>query len=323
MARSLKWAKDRLSVNINDLPDNIILEVFTHLNVKELCVITRVCKSWKRIASDRSLWKTVDLRPYKFDLRNLGKLARNRFSDVLISLRLRGSLQKATTRSWSKDSVSDALLRDLRDRCPNLKELEIGYVNASNISVESFPPTIRSLVLSHSFVPCGWFKILTKNADVLPNLTTFDLTESRKLTDCDLLSICRSKRRITTLKLNGCYRITGSGLKRIADLDEMVVLEISGTACDDLALHHVCRANKKLETLNLSFCKLISDGGMDSVATLPRLRSLDLEGCVKITNAGLGPLASCRNLRELNVESTSVNDIAAIGLAASHCKISL
>jgi len=185
------------------------------------------------------------------------------------------------------------------------------YANV-DISLTFFPSTIETLVLTYSSFPCGWFKALTESKDCLTRLTHLDLTESRKLTDSDLISICRSRDRLVVLKLNGCYRLTGLGLKEIACLTDLVVLEMSATRCDDLSLHHLCRANKRLEELNLSFCTEIRDQSLEIVATLARLRTLNVEGCSKITSDGLRCLAAgCKELQTLNVKNTSAksNDL--------------
>lgn len=205
-----------------------------------------------------------------------------------------------------KCTVSEALFRDLKERSPKLKVFEMRYANVCKISLSSFPSTIESLILTYSLIPCGWFKPLMESKDCLAKLTHLDLTESRKLTDSDLTSICRARDRLVVLKLNGCYRLTGLGLKEITHLTDLVVLEMSATKCNDISLHHLCRANKKLEELNLSLCKEIHDQSLEMIATLPRLRILNLEGCYKITSNGLRCLvAGCKELQKLNIKNTS------------------
>ena len=67
------------------LAQNII--VFVCLFVFPLL---RVCRRWRRIVLDKSLWHHVDLLPYQLDLRKMWKLVRAHLSDRLQTLRIRG-----------------------------------------------------------------------------------------------------------------------------------------------------------------------------------------------------------------------------------------
>jgi hypothetical protein len=42
-----------------DLPPEIMLKIFTHLNPKDLCRSAQVCKSWSEVAMDGKLWQEV------------------------------------------------------------------------------------------------------------------------------------------------------------------------------------------------------------------------------------------------------------------------
>ncbi|VDP30640.1 unnamed protein product [Schistosoma mattheei] len=48
---------------ITRLPEKIMLQIFSHLSHPELCNIARVCKMWRRLAYDHSLWQSLNLRP--------------------------------------------------------------------------------------------------------------------------------------------------------------------------------------------------------------------------------------------------------------------
>jgi len=46
--------------SLNDLPDEIILNILSHLGPEELCfIISKVCKRWNVLAKDLVLWKTL------------------------------------------------------------------------------------------------------------------------------------------------------------------------------------------------------------------------------------------------------------------------
>jgi hypothetical protein len=49
----------------NDLPDEILLKIFSYFGPEELClIIAEVCKSWNALAKDVIMWKTLS---YKCD----------------------------------------------------------------------------------------------------------------------------------------------------------------------------------------------------------------------------------------------------------------
>lgn len=47
---------------ITRLPDKLMLRVFSYLSHVELCTIARVCKQWRRLAYDSTLWQSLNLR---------------------------------------------------------------------------------------------------------------------------------------------------------------------------------------------------------------------------------------------------------------------
>lgn len=46
---------------VDTLPEPVLLRVFSHLTVTELCRVARVSKQWHRVAFDASLWRETDL----------------------------------------------------------------------------------------------------------------------------------------------------------------------------------------------------------------------------------------------------------------------
>ncbi len=43
---------------MDDLPDNVLLDIFGHLSTEDVCLGTRqVCTRWRKLSSRASLWK--------------------------------------------------------------------------------------------------------------------------------------------------------------------------------------------------------------------------------------------------------------------------
>ena len=110
-----------------------------------------------------------------------------------------------------------------------------------------------------------------------------------------------SRPTITTLKLNGCYRITDEGFQAIAEqLKNLEVLCIRETECTDLAIHHISRNLKGLQHLDLTQCGRITDGAIGSIASsLHKLRWLSIAGCDKVTEDGIKQFSNLKLLETL------------------------
>jgi Leucine-rich repeat (LRR) protein len=232
-----------------------------------------------------------------------------------------------TTTTWNKKNISAALLRELEERCPNLRRLTLVSCNLTDITVNSLPASTESLSVTDSLTPVDWFRSLQSHGDqILPRLIELDLTNSTKTSNADLQCIASARPRLTSLKLNGCYRVTIDGLKSVADgLPCLTVLEVGGTRCNDLAVHHICRALPGLCRFSLASCTQIQDGSVATIVAMLRcLKWLCLSGCRGVTDAGFESLTKCTaSLRWLLVDQTTVTEevVARLGVALPSCTV--
>ena len=60
MAKCSKIAK-LSSVGFEDMPDEIILQIFKHLEFYDNASSSQVCKRWKLLSEDQSLWQRINL----------------------------------------------------------------------------------------------------------------------------------------------------------------------------------------------------------------------------------------------------------------------
>ncbi|KAI2588572.1 F-box and leucine rich repeat protein 12 [Homo sapiens] len=61
-----------------ELPDSVLLEIFSYLPVRDRIRISRVCHRWKRLVDDRWLWRHVDLTLYTVRAAGRAGLGRGR-----------------------------------------------------------------------------------------------------------------------------------------------------------------------------------------------------------------------------------------------------
>jgi hypothetical protein len=50
---------------MEDLPSEVLVEVFSHLGAKDICSLQLICSKWQAIAKDESLWKRLVERDYQ------------------------------------------------------------------------------------------------------------------------------------------------------------------------------------------------------------------------------------------------------------------
>ena len=213
-------------------------------------------------------------------------------------------------KNWNKPSVSDAMLRDLQERCPNLQHLEMVHVSLTGVSSANLPMSLHSLSITHSRLPTRWFHAAIK-ADRLKNLTHLDLSLSTMTSKTDINDIIKLT-GLTSLKINGCYRVKMDGLRALAGaLVKMTHLEVGGTGCTDLAVHHISRNMPLLEELSVCDSERLSDGAVDDIASnLHSLQRLNLHQCQKVTDGVLKPLSKMKHLKYCNFKSTLITSTA-------------
>lgn len=302
-ASQLKIANSVVQTSsICKLPANIMLNIFRHLDVKSLCTASRVCRLWYNLVSDKSLWRIVDLRPWRLPLRTLWKAVRNRLSDSVTELRVRGFIGT----SKKAENVSPSLLEEIRQKCPNLEKMSLCYCDMRSVEARCFPRGLKQLCLDHSIVPLGWFDSLRQEA-FFPDLLELSLTYCTRISDKDLASVSRFLGTLQHLDLSHCYRVGDTGVQSITtNLKELEYLNLSNCpGITDLSLHHVGRHLLKLKYLNLLCCRQVTDAGVNSlVHSLTSLESLILASCPEITNNALNSITECcKQLKLLNISN--------------------
>ncbi|KAK7294982.1 hypothetical protein RJT34_17883 [Clitoria ternatea] len=119
--------------SIEAIPNEVLLRIFTALNVLELAVVSMVSKSWNQASRDPSLWDKIDLRriyPNKLLPHNSSSTKITQFLKHVLSLsngNTRCFIFGCFTCKWDKHIIYAA------ERTPNLKRLVLpssGYITS-------------------------------------------------------------------------------------------------------------------------------------------------------------------------------------------------
>jgi Leucine-rich repeat (LRR) protein len=116
---------------------------------------------------------------------------------------------------------------------------------------------------------------------------------------------------VVGLAMRNRMRVDDRNLAPLADLSELVWIDLQATSVTDAGLVHLSGL-KKLERLRLDETQ-ISDAGLARLAGLANLRVLNLSE-TQITDAGLAHLKHLPRLEEVYLQKTQVTPAAALGL---------
>ena len=171
-----------------------------------------------------------------------------------------------------KPVVSNALLEDLRTKCPNIQELSFAHINLGDISANKLPRSLTTLKLAS----CGWSVNWLDDAD-LPNLQNLALENCTRIDDAELKPVVKFS-TLESLMMKGLYRVKDDGIRYLAEnLTVLKSLELDEFRITDLAVHHICRNMARLETLKLMACQSLTNSSVKTVCdTLSALKVLDI-----------------------------------------------
>ncbi|KAI7807094.1 F-box/LRR-repeat protein 12-like [Triplophysa rosa] len=292
-------------------PENILIDILSYLNVRELVRNSRVCRRWKQLVKDQRLWRSVDLSSWKaVPSRVLWILLRQYLGRGLRYLRLRGLLLSARGGAF----LTESWLQGLTSKCPRLRRLCLLHTDLRGLhSCSLLPPTLQVLELHYCEVPPAFFtqnpsgsetdRTATENeapssAGQSMAIQTLVLDTVPSFSDQHLQSLS-SWPHLSHLELRDLIRVTVAGLKGcvppgVQSLTHLKHLELETSKRTQMVALGLGGGWPGLEGLSLGGKEV--GPGLLSVGRLPDLRSLRLHTC---RLAQVMVLRSCRCLTQL------------------------
>ncbi|XP_045599428.1 F-box/LRR-repeat protein 12-like [Procambarus clarkii] len=140
------------SVNLLDLPESVLLKIFSPLYAVDLYNLCSVHPRLTRLVADVSLWRHVNFGRVPLSLQFLHKFIRFIGSHTL-TITVTGFV-KSSFRVHPKGSqcISEAFLTSLKRRCPHLQELNLHrcFIDASTTKFSALPASLKKLSLCGS-----------------------------------------------------------------------------------------------------------------------------------------------------------------------------
>ncbi|XP_038066396.1 F-box/LRR-repeat protein 12-like [Patiria miniata] len=239
---------------MENLPPNVMVQIFSYLEVKDKCRVAGVCKSWRELVVEKKLWKNVNFFPCRVDLATHWRALRRYFTDGLRTLHLRGFV---FTSNETARCLTDAILKDIRRRCPNIVELHVDEANLTSVDSGHLPPTLLALVLNRCITRPGWFQAGVAKGR-LDRLRILNLKRSKEICDGDLedLAFLRNVGKLECLNIAYCHRVARRGFRSLAELINLWELDVSGTNIEDQDFDVITNKLRKLSVVKFEeVCK--------------------------------------------------------------------
>uniref|UniRef100_A0A673VBQ3 F-box/LRR-repeat protein 2 n=1 Tax=Suricata suricatta TaxID=37032 RepID=A0A673VBQ3_SURSU len=297
------------------LPKELLLRIFSFLDVVTLCRCAQVSRAWNVLALDGSNWQRIDLFDFQRDIE--GRVVEN------ISKRCGGFLRKLSLRGCL--GVGDNALRTFAQNCRNIEVLNLNgctkTTDATCTSLSKFCSKLRHLDLaSCTSITNMSLKALSEGCPLLEQL---NISWCDQVTKDGIQALVRGCGGLKALFLKGCTQLEDEALKYIgAHCPELVTLNLQTCSqITDEGLITICRGCHKLQSLCASGCSNITDAILNALGqNCPRLRILEVARCSQLTDVGFTTLArNCHELEKMDLEEcVQITDSTLIQLSI-HC----
>lgn len=249
----------KTDVCINErLPKELIIRVFSYLDISTLCLCSQVCKFWYECAFDGSNWKSINLFDFQRDVQPkvIEKIAQ-RSRGFLRELRLKGCR-----------NITDDAIQRFTQLCHMIESLDLsGCQNLTNTTCDCLGQNC-SLLQTLSLESCS--RIDDTGLELLSwcsNLTCLDVSWCT-VGDRGLTAIARGCKGLQRFRAIGCREITSRGVEQLTrNCRGLLLLNLNycGQGITDEALVHLAIGCPDLRVLAVSHCS-ITDQGLRALA---------------------------------------------------------
>ncbi|RUS75945.1 hypothetical protein EGW08_016291 [Elysia chlorotica] len=309
------------------LPKELLLRIFSFLDVVSLCRCAQVSKYWNMLALDGSNWQKIDLFNFQTVIEGpVVEYMSQRCGGFLKSLSLKGC-----------QSITDAALQTFAQQCKHIETLILHKcMKITDVTCEAlgkYSKKLRKLDLSSC---C--------------HITDKSLKHLRQSKHCPLYFFSRTQtiKALSTLLLftypdnqsivHFCFdcRINNEGIEKLAICAENL-MKLNIRNCSDITDEAIATLGLKCPGLTLlcaSLCNRLTDASLVALGQgCPELTTLEVSGCNLLTDAGFQALTrNCHNLEKMDLEDclqitdATLSHIAAYchhlnALSLSHCEL--
>lgn len=275
------------------ISDDVLLNIFTFLDKKTLCIVARVCKRWRRVSCDHTLWRHLNLR-------RIRRCQSADFLNSIISTRL-SSLRSV---HFGGLHIKFSTLKSMFTRCKKLEAVTFGRGSKLQRHTKRrtmfIPPLVKTIDLRLSR---GDFEFLLASGPRFQNLINLGIGRESYSSNFFPHLFCQAT-NLKILDLTNCESLIDDQVydifSRCLHLESLCIIgcrKLVGTFFPNLVRNCV-----RLKTLLIRYIP-ITDNVLCSCnwESLP-LEELDISACPEITWVGLSALVgSLQHIRYLNM----------------------
>ncbi|XP_063686293.1 F-box and leucine-rich repeat protein 13-like isoform X1 [Bolinopsis microptera] len=267
---------------ISKLPHKASNRIFSFLDVLDRLTCSLVCRSWKIMVQDRSLWTQIDLQRIKD--RTTDRLVANlahKFRSFLCNLNLRDCVR-----------VTSSSLRYIGE-CRNLQELSLSGIKQINADVVNDIglgcKNLLYLNIAKCYFDDGVLRVLARHYVNIQYLSLAGCT-GFSTAGVYYFMVGQGLHKLSHLDISGCSQITHEGMRYIARgcplLHSLVLNKLA--RMKDESLYFFTKYCPNLRALHLRHASSLTDTAFMHIAeNLPRLKTLCVEGNHNITGASI------------------------------------
>ena len=281
------------SMQLESLPNEILLEIFSYMNMQELLQCGQVSKRIREICSDKSLWEETDLiqKRVKAEFvksildRNCEALViLDTVIDGCVKLNRPSKLTYLSLKSFINGDSTKDFIKEILNSCCSLEVLALAYSpkHSLNIVLQDLCKRNGQTLQVLNLAECTWISkksahVISKHCTQLWKITLFNCHMSHDAMDCfvsglspNVKQVCLALNdtmtdeqveklvsrcnRITSLSLNSNIELTDATITSIINNLKHSLVALS-VACDKISFEKVLelKSMPKLRVLNYGF----------------------------------------------------------------------
>ncbi|CAD6188625.1 unnamed protein product [Caenorhabditis auriculariae] len=332
---TLVSSNDQAPIN-RKLPNELILRIFSFLDVKSLCRCAQTCRAWNVLALDGSNWQRVDLFTFQRDVK--AAVIEN------LSRRCGGFLKELSLKGC--ENVHDSALRTFTAKCSNIEFLSLyrckRVTDASCENLGRHCHKLQHLNLENCSAITD--RALKYISDGCKNLRYLNISWCDAIQDKGVQNILINCIQLHTLVLRGCEGLTERLFAPVEKhMGNLKNLNMLSCFVNDDTVSNIANGCEGLEYLCLSNCTHISDRSLQLLASkwtsncpaasfyqttaftqltkgCKKLQRIDMEDCSLITDVTIQALSTnCSTLRELSLSHCDlITDEAVLSLCTKN-----
>ncbi|GLH11915.1 F-box/LRR-repeat protein 2, partial [Gryllus bimaculatus] len=299
-----------------DLPDDILVEVFTYLTVEDIVLrIRHVNERWVAVAENSRVWKRLTYRPtLRYSEKEIIDFLRQApklqwfvppcgYTTTALLMAIMKYCKNIRNLELNMAEANCNLLEKLVSDCPNIETLTViddNFGGSRCLRFVSQFPKVKTLRLNDDFyLTSGTGRrheyILAELALGCPSLQCLDLRSLKRYSSLDLEFLLeRKKQDIVTLFLNCSCREDYFDTGPVQSLEK---IDLSGYKHFETKLTWtIFEKCHNLKQLNFKECPDINDESLEKICNLRQLECLNVACCNDLTDRGVAHIVECSNL---------------------------